>query len=439
VLSTDRAMRLSVWDGVLFALGVGFGETYFLAEAVRLGASLTQIALVVSLPVGAGAAGALLSLQILRRATRRRPIVVTAAIAQATTVLALVAGEVTGTLTPVSLIVALCLYQVFGQAAGTAWSSWFGDLVPDEMRGRYFAKRQRWVHLSTCAGLIAAGGVLALVEPRIGVRGGGLGFAIIFGIAASLRLTSSALLAATPEPPFRGLSGRERLLQFLQTTRGRGAARLLMLGGSMQCAVYLGAAFFTPFMLRELSFSYLEYTGAMVTVVVFKFVMLPAWGRTVDAHGARSVYPAAAFLVAIVPLPWLWTTGLFWVVVAQAMSGFSWAGHEISALTLMLESSSRKTRAQVFAIQSVVNGAAVLLGSLGGALIVGLGGANYRLAFSASALGRLVVAVAAARLLPGLPGRPASGRREILLRVVGFRPDGGLRQRPVDAPSDAAD
>jgi hypothetical protein len=58
--------------------------------------------------------------------------------------------------------------------AGTGWSSWFGDLVPEDGRGRYFAKRQRWVHLSTCLGLIVAGGALAIAEPKLGEQGGGL-------------------------------------------------------------------------------------------------------------------------------------------------------------------------------------------------------------------------------------------------------------------------
>ncbi len=37
--TTLRAMRLSALEGVAYALMVGFGETYFLADAVRLGAT----------------------------------------------------------------------------------------------------------------------------------------------------------------------------------------------------------------------------------------------------------------------------------------------------------------------------------------------------------------------------------------------------------------
>lgn len=430
-------MRLSIWDGALFAVGVGFGETYFLADAVRLGASPAQIALVVSLPVCAGAAGAVLALQFLKRATRRRPLVAAAAAAQAAAVLTIAGGEAVGVLTPMRLLLALCLYHLFGQIAGTGWSSWFGDLVPQASRGRYFARRQRWVHLGTCAGLIAAGFVLFVLEPRMGTARGGLGFASIFAAAALLRLISSGLLAATPEPSFRGISGRSQLRQFLGKERGRSAVRLLMLGGAMHCMVYISAPFFTPFMLQELQLSYLGYTLAMVTIVLLKFTTLPAWGNLVDSHGARPVYVTAAFLLAIIPLPLLFASGLMWVVVAQALSGFSWAGHEISSLSLMLESSSRKTRAQLFATQSVINGGALLVGSMVGALIVGMaGGADYRLAFAAGTLGRLAIAVAMARLLPRPPGGRHVSRREILLRVVGFRPDGGLRQRPVDGPSE---
>lgn len=433
---TERAMRLSLWDGALFALGIGFGETYFLADAVRLGASALQIGLVVGLPLCAGALGALLSLRLLKRATARRPLVVAAAAAQAATLLALAAGEAAGVVDPVRLIVALCLYHLFGQAAGTAWSSWFGDLVPPEERGRYFARRQRWVHLATCTALILAGVALWALEPPIGTARGGTGFAAIFAVAALLRLASAALLRATPESEFRGMTGRHRLAQFLRTERGRGVLRLLALGGGLQFAVYLCAPYFTPFMLRDLELTYLGYTLATVTVVLVKFATLPGWGRQVDQHGPRPVYAAAAFLVALVPLPWLFAGGLAWVVPAQALSGFSWGAFEIASLAMLIEQGNRRTRAQLFATQSVVNGGALLLGGLGGAALVGLGGGDYRLAFAASALGRLLIAVAAARLLPRTAGRPAVGRREILLRAIGFRPDGGLRQRPLDVPSE---
>jgi hypothetical protein len=78
-----RAMRLSLAEGVFYALMVGFGELYFIADAVRIGASTLELGLVVTLPLCAGAAGPMMALWLLRRGRRRKHIVVAAAFAQA--------------------------------------------------------------------------------------------------------------------------------------------------------------------------------------------------------------------------------------------------------------------------------------------------------------------------------------------------------------------
>ena len=52
-------------EGAVYALMVGCGETYFLANAVRLGASPLQQGLVVTLPLCVGAGGAVLSIAML--------------------------------------------------------------------------------------------------------------------------------------------------------------------------------------------------------------------------------------------------------------------------------------------------------------------------------------------------------------------------------------
>ena len=65
-----------------------------------------------------------------------------------------------GASTPTRLIVFVCLYQIMGQGAGTAWSSWIGDVVPHEVRGRYFGRRNRGVYIGTCFGLVTTGVLL---------------------------------------------------------------------------------------------------------------------------------------------------------------------------------------------------------------------------------------------------------------------------------------
>ena len=158
-------MRLSLADALFYALMVGAGEVYFLADAVRLGATPLQQALVVTLPLCVGTLGPVMSLGLLGRFRRRKPVVVTAASLQAAVLLSIVVVDLSGRLSPNALIGLACGYQIFSQAAGTAWASWYGDVVPGRIRGRYFATRNRIAQLATSASLVAAGLLLQGLEP----------------------------------------------------------------------------------------------------------------------------------------------------------------------------------------------------------------------------------------------------------------------------------
>jgi MFS family permease len=424
-------MKLAVWDGVMYACMVGFGETYFVADALRMGASALELGLVVSLPLFLGGLGPLLALRLLALVRRRRPVVTVAAAGQALGLVAIATLDALGLSSPALLIALACLHQVFGQAAGTGWSSWFGDLVPASVRGRYFASRTRWVQFATCAGLVGAGLLLHALEPAAGESASaGHGFTLIFAVAALFRTVSVVLLSLSHEPRFRGLSQGHRLRSFLATERGRGAWRLVGAGAAFQLVVYFSSPYFQPYMFAELGFDYAEFMLATVAIVVWKVVMLPAWGRVIDHQGARATFGLAAVLAALVPLPWLWADGLWSVLLAQSFSGFAWAGYEVAYFTLMLESSYVRTRAQLFAAQSIANGSGQLLGGLAGGAILGLSG-GYLIAFGASLAGRLALALLVPRLVPPVRRAKHVGRGDVLLRVIGLRPHGGLVHRPM--------
>jgi MFS family permease len=149
----QRAMALSKLDALAFALMVGLGEAYFLADGVRLGATPTEIALLVGLPLAIGALGPILSLRLMWRFGRRKPVVLGAASVQASLLFLLGWLATSGLATVQLLILVSIAYQVCGQCSGTAWSSWYGDLVPSAGRGGYFAARNRVAYAGTLLGL----------------------------------------------------------------------------------------------------------------------------------------------------------------------------------------------------------------------------------------------------------------------------------------------
>ena len=434
---TERSMVLSIFEGSLFAIMVGFGDAFFLADAVRLGASPLQQGLVITLPLLLGGIGSVLALRLLARAPARKQVVLVGVALQVLVLSALAALQANQLVTPALLILLVSLHQAGGQCAGTAWSSWYGDLVPGAVRGRYFARRSRYVYLATCFGLVTSGLLLQGLEPgapgSVAAGAGGRGFVLIFAIAATARLASFVLLALSPEPRFRGLPDRAWTRRYLRTTKGRSVLRLLLLGAAVQLGVYVGSPYFGPFMLEGLHFTYAEYMAASIAVVLAKVAVLPLWGRAVDAHGARSIYLFAALLVALVPLPWLVTHGLGMAVFAQALSGFCWGAYEVSFFALVLEVTYRATRPYVFAAQNLLQGSMQLVGGLVGATLLGWLGRSFLAIFLISAAARALVALAAPRVLPRLAFQPQIGHRALLLRVIGIRPHGGLTHRPIEA------
>ena len=95
------------------------------------------------------------------------------------------------------LLLAASVYWSAGMAGVPAWNSWMASLVPDRMRTTYFAQRSRLSQFGVFAGFVVGGLVLQFAEPH------GLtlpAFALLFALAATFRLLSTACLWACREP-----------------------------------------------------------------------------------------------------------------------------------------------------------------------------------------------------------------------------------------------
>jgi MFS family permease len=454
-----RALVLAVPEGVLYAGMVGCAETWFVADAIRLGASALEQGLTVGLPLFIGALGPLLVLRWLARGARRKGLTVGCVAAQALTMVAMALADWSGRQTPALVILGSCVYQICGQGSAPVWSSWFADLVPETIRGTYFARRTRAVQFTISFSMVGAGIVLQLLEPRTFLAGvttawwpehaaAGRGFAIVFGAAALSRSLSTLLLALSPEPPFKGLATTTKVLQFLNTTRGSNAWRLVAGSGAFYLCVYLSSPFVVPFVVEELRFSYVWLMAALAIHVLMKAIFQSRFGGAIDRHGPRTVWVLAALACAVMPLPFIWAGTLppaghagaaggssaavpwggLWILTSQAFSGMAWGCFEIAVFVLILETTFRATRPHAVAAQSILNGFGQLAGSLLGGLFLALSSRAFRWLFVVSIVARVVMAFVLPRLVRERPDRPSIGARALLLRVVGIAPGGTALQ-----------
>jgi len=432
-------MRRSLVEGVAYAIMFGLADLYFVADGVRMGATSVEVGLLVGLPLAAGAIGAWIGLWLLRWAGRRRPVVVTGASCQAAVLLLTAWMQWTAQGTLPRFIALVCAYHLSGQLHGASWSSWMGDLVPARIRGRYFSRRTWAVQIVSFGVLLVGGAVLQGLESP---TRGGQGFALLYLLGGLARSVSATLIALTPEgrPAAAPVATNLSMVPHWR----RAGDRLLLVGGFVYFAVYIGSPFFTPYMLEDLGFSYVEFTAVSAVLVLVKVVSMPRWGKALDRYGAAATYRLTLVLLAIVPLPWLFVEGTVGVAFAQGLSGFSWAAHEVAFFALVLELNDPSERPRAYTLQTMVNGVAQLVGSLGGGVLLAWL-VDPRLVFASTTVARALAVVVGALLLHRIFATVRVGRRALLLRVIGLQPSGGAIHRPMlvqpdepPAPLDAA-
>ncbi|MBW1783684.1 MAG: hypothetical protein JRL30_23455, partial [Deltaproteobacteria bacterium] len=199
---TDPSLKASMRDGVSHAVMLGAGETYLGPFGIFLRATTLQVGMLASLPQLFGAVMQWASAITMDRFTSRRRVIVAGALSQGLlwlpiSLLPFFLGS--GELTVWVLIGLALLYHGTNGAVVPVWNSLIGDLVPTDVRGRFFGNRNRFCGISTFSALLMAGGVLQIFAQRHQVI---WGYLIIFLTALAARLNSVRWLARYANPPF---------------------------------------------------------------------------------------------------------------------------------------------------------------------------------------------------------------------------------------------
>jgi MFS family permease len=424
-----RSLRACTLDASLHAAMIGFGETYFAAFALLLGASPFQVGVLATLPILAGAAFQLLSTAAAHRVGDRSWVIASAALQAATFVpIVLLVGG--GTNTYALLLFWVCVYWMLNLGINPAWNAWMGRMIPPEIRSRYFGRRNVWVHAMIFLSLLA-GGLLIDAGARTSA-GAATGFAVTFGLAAISRAASVWFLRRQHDPGAERQAPRIPTRVWIGRFSKERYGQLIVLLVLMNGCVHISAAYFTPFMLEELQLSYARFTILNGIILVARVLASTYWGEIARSYGNRRALQVSAVL--LVPLASLWVVSdnYAYLIGLQLFAGFAWAGFELSMFLNLFDCTDDRNRAQVLSIYNVCNSVAIVVGSLlGGIVLRWLGDPGYFTIFVLSSLGRAVVVATMARGV-GVRRRTAEHSfRNVFLRVITLRTEPGPDLRPI--------
>lgn len=389
-LPMQRDLRAMLADGIAYSLMVGLGEHYLAAFALAVGLGQVVAGLIASVPMLIGALLQLVSpLAIARIGSYRRWVVFCAAL-QAAGFVPLSIAALVGKIPTAMMFVIAGIYWGTNMACGAAWNTWAAALVPVGERARFFSRRTRLTHAALLIGFV--GGGLAL-QAGAALKAPLAAFAMIFLAAAIFRSISAAFLfsqsEAAPPAAHRVMPPLETLGRLRKGSEGR----LLMYLVLMQAAAQISGPYFTPFMLRQLEFSYATYMIIVASSLAAKAIALPTLGWMAQRLGARRLLIIGGWTV--IPLPALWVVSNWapWLVFVQVLAGVTWAAYELAMFLLFLERLPDRERTSMLTTYNLIHAAATVGGAAAGGLIIGQLGkthAAYLTVFALSSVGRIM-------------------------------------------------
>lgn len=385
---------------------VGFGETYIPAFALALGLGPVAAGLTATVPLLCGAVLQLVTPKGVARLGTNRGWVVACTTLQSLSFVPLIWWAIRGHAELWELLAAASLYWGAGMAGAPAWNAWIGTLIPVSVRTSFFAQRGRLGQFAICVGFVIGGLVLQWGEQRGQVL---TAFAVLFALAGVSRLISTALLTACsePMPPRRrgrsaGDSGQS--LGLSAVARGMLASpsgAVVSLLWSFIFGAQFAAPYFTPYMLRELGFSYHAFMLVMAASFLAKAVMSPLLGRLASKIGTFRLIGWATVAITPLALLWLPSANLGYLVVVQVIAGACWAAYELAVSLLFFEAMTDRERTAAVTIYNVGLAVATVAGACCGGLVLRWFGSGHD-AYAAVFIGSSILRLAALPLLARL-------------------------------------
>jgi MFS family permease len=273
------------------------------------------------------------------------------------------------------------------------WGSMMADLVPIRLRGRYFSSRGRIAGIIALVFSFVAGGVLQLLtnNPFIG-------FAILFGGAAAFRLLSFYFLSQMYEPEEQENGETDRsLLHIVGHVGSTNLGKFTIYVALLSLVTNIASPFFSVYMLRDLHFSYAVFTIVVASTSVASLLFVTLWGKRADLAGNIKVIRITSVLIPFVPLVWLVSHNVIYLVFAQIFSGFAWSGFNLAAGNFVYDASETQNRTKHIAVFNALTFLASFLGALIGGYLAPhlpvLLGFNLLSLFALSGILRGVVAI----------------------------------------------
>jgi len=427
-----KTLRLSFMDGIFASGMIGLTQEYFTPLLLFLGGSAREVGMLVSLPNLVASLAQLKTIDFIRAFRTRKRVITTFVLIQAASLLAIAGLGALGALSVPLLVLLAVVFTASGAIALPAWGSLMSDLIPVRRRGAYFGWRNSVLGVIIVCSSLAAGMLLhGMPVKRLGA-----GFVAVFGIAFVFRLLSWTYLRRMYDPPVRHSPARKVALKsFIGKLGSSDFARFVIFVSLLNFSVNIAAPFFTVLMLRDLGFNYFEFSVVLVTATLVMYLLMRRWGKLADSIGNVRVLQFTAPIISIIPLLWLINRHPAFLVGAQVVSGFAWAGFNLCASNFIYDAVAPDKRVRYISYFNVLNGvmlsAGALLGGFLATQVPPLMGYRILTVLVISSVMRILVTALFSFRLREVRSVVSIKSDDLFFSMIGIRPFLGVERRTI--------
>lgn len=359
----NKALKNSIKDGAAHSVMDGITSTYSTPFALALGANNAEIGLLSSIPNFFITLSQLFTGKYIQKRSRKTVCQALSLIHKLIWIpiilIPLFFGDVW------SFIILVTLSNVALSFSNTAWSSWIGSLVPENIRGRYFGKRNMIQSAFGFSSTLIAGWILGFMNNLVG-------FSTIFFLAFIFGLISYFYLTRMPDVSYKKSENKNNLnvLEILKDFKKYSNFYPFAMHMSLvSFAVAIASPFFAVYMLNVMHIGYEWYAIVIATEVLMRIFMQRYWGKLSDRFGDRTIMSLCNILIIFYPFFFLFATNPYQLILISIFSGIAWSGFDLTTFNYLLDITPPEKRPSYIANYKLIVGISLFFGPLIGGFL----------------------------------------------------------------------
>lgn len=258
------------------------------------------------------------------------------------------------------LVAVIAISSLFGSLSGVAWLAWMSELVPENIRGSYFGKRN--MIASACGMVVILGGgkFITMWENRFSPENP-FGFVILFALGLLAGLIATIFLSRIPEIETVEKNNEKSFdfSVFLKPLKDKNFLTLVFFVSAWMFAIQLAAPFYGVFMIENLNIDFTNITIFGTFATFATLFMMKIWGPISDKLGNKPVIIVSGWMLIIIPFIWIVAVPDAYyipVLAAHLLTGAFMAGASLSQFNILIKLSPKQGRSVYLALFAAITG-----------------------------------------------------------------------------------